>query len=204
MTRPSLALNQGSQHREDRVMSELVSHHPEPQRVRRLLCCGITDDSDIRMFKDALARVDGNVDFVSLHSSDPGMVEEYRHRFSPDFIILAGAEQLTTGGAQSSLMAHIGKPEDFLGLSETIQRRMSLERPLTKKQLELLQYLRNGCTNKAIAEYMHVQPRTVKEWLKELYLLFFVCNRTELVARVAECGQELFVSEDEAQMAGNR
>jgi DNA-binding NarL/FixJ family response regulator len=34
-----------------------------------------------------------------------------------------------------------------------------------------------------------VQPRTVKDWLKHLYLLFFVSNRTELVARAIDFSQ---------------
>ncbi len=150
------------------------------------------------MFKDALVRVDGNVDFVSLHSAETSIIEDYRDRFSPDFIILAGPARLTAETAQRALR---GQSADFVGLAETIQRRLSLERPLTRKHLELLQYLRNGCTNKAIAEYMHVKPRTVKEWLKELYLLFFVSNRTELVARVVESSQSLLISNAESEMA---
>jgi DNA-binding CsgD family transcriptional regulator len=155
------------------------------------------------MFKDALARVDGKVDFVSLHSDDPGLVEEYRDLFSPDFIILAGTNR-PQGIAQRGLAPLTGRRADFIDLAETIARRMSLERPLTKKQLELLQYLRNGWTNKVIAQYMHVQPRTVKEWLKELYLLFFVSNRTELVARVVECSQTSLVSDTEGEAAETR
>ena len=70
--------------------------------------------------------------------------------------------------------------------------RFALERPLTERQIAVLQYLRNGCTNRKIAEYMGVQPRTVKDWLKHLYLLFFVSNRTQLVAGVFDLSERPF------------
>jgi DNA-binding CsgD family transcriptional regulator len=166
--------------------SPMRSDHP---RVLRMLCCGVRNYSALRMFKVALATVYGGVDFVSLHTTDPEIVEDYRKRFSPDFVVLAndnlpdmiaGARRLTTVARHTSTQpAPSGlKVDHFVP-----------ERPLTEKQVVLLQYLRNGWTNKRIAEYMGVHPRTVKEWLKHLYLFFGVSNRTELVATVTDFGE---------------
>ena len=159
------------------------------QRVRRVLCCGVHDYRDIRMFHEALATADGDVDFVSLHTTDPEIVEEYRRRFSPDFVVLAneGASMGTAGihRLRTVVDAAFARPKPETAMAD----RLKLERPLTERQIEVLQYLRNGCTNRKIAEYMCVQPRTVKDWLKQLFLLFFVSNRTELVARVIDLDQ---------------
>jgi DNA-binding NarL/FixJ family response regulator len=167
------------------MASENRSAGLEHRRVLRMLCCGVRDYGVLRMFKVALAAVYGGVDFVSLDTTDPEIVEDYRRRFSPDFVVLANEQPpdstadvrpLTTGGHRS--------------LSEgLVVDRFIPERPLTERQVAILQYLRNGCTNKKIAEYMGVHPRTVKEWLKHLYLFFGVSNRTELVATVMDSGE---------------
>ena len=158
----------------------------ERRRVRRLLCCGVHDDRDLRMFREALAAVDGDVDFVSLHTTDPEKVEDYCRRFSPDFIVLANEElaDATAGIRRLGTVLHSTPKQPKL--EGGVVGRFNLERPLTEKQIAVLQYLRNGCTNKKIAEYMGVRPRTVKDWLKHLYLFFSVSNRTELVARAID------------------
>jgi hypothetical protein len=48
----------------------------------RLLCCAIADDRDIRMFNNSLARIDGNADFVSLHSAETDVIEDAPIRLS--------------------------------------------------------------------------------------------------------------------------
>ena len=174
--------------------------HPpgaEPHHIRRLLCCGLHDDRDIQMFKDALVEVDGDVDILSLHTTDPAVVADYRRRFCPDFVVLANEErELPDPPGTAKLLRAVAETYPVQpGLGVIVAQRLDLGRPLTKRQLELFEYLRNGCTNRKIAEYMHVQPRTVKEWLKELYLVFFVSNRTELVARVDELSHDASTSQ---------
>jgi DNA-binding CsgD family transcriptional regulator len=161
----------------------------EPHRVRRLLFCGVHDYRDLRMFQEAFAAADGDVDFVSLHTTDPEMVEDYRRRFSPDFVVLANEELPDAMPGIHRLRTVVQNTAPQPKAEGILANRSTLERPLTERQIAVLQYLRNGCTNRKIAEYMGVQPRTVKDWLKHLYLLFFVSNRTELVARAIDFGE---------------
>ena len=56
--------------------------------------------------------------------------------------------------------------------------------PLTKRELELLQLLCRGLTNKALSENMFVSINTIKTHLKNLYAKMDVHNRSEAVAKV--------------------
>lgn len=154
--------------------------------VRRLLFCGIENYRDFEIFWKGFVENDRTVDFIVLHTTDPNVVEEYRSRFSPDFIVLANEK--SPAWMEAVRMSQLPGGADGLRPQpgEAGRNRIKPERPLSARQIEVLQYLCSGCTNREIAHYMNVQPRTVKEWLKQLYLLFFVSNRTELVARVVE------------------
>jgi LuxR family maltose regulon positive regulatory protein len=58
--------------------------------------------------------------------------------------------------------------------------------PLTDRELEVLQLLAEGLSNKAIAERLVVAPSTIKQHLKNIYGKLDVHNRTQAVARVQE------------------
>jgi LuxR family maltose regulon positive regulatory protein len=58
--------------------------------------------------------------------------------------------------------------------------------PLTDRELEVLQLLGEGLSNKDIAARLIVAPSTVKQHLKNLYGKLDVHSRTQAVARGRE------------------
>ncbi|WP_158790830.1 LuxR C-terminal-related transcriptional regulator [Granulicella sp. L60] len=158
---------------------ESVSGHSQ---TTRLLFCGVQNDEDLRKFKDAL----GEVDFVSVHSTEPDEVLPYWRHFMPHYTILGSQDEESIKAALEVLRDVAGKEDDCAVLAATITEQLKLDRTLSERQAEIVRYLANGCSNKQIAEFMEVQPRTVKEWLTELFRIFYVGNRTELVGRLNE------------------
>ncbi len=61
-----------------------------------------------------------------------------------------------------------------------------LPQPLSNRELEVLQYLSKGLTNRAIAEKMVVTINTVKAHARRLYAKLHVNSRTQAVARARE------------------
>jgi LuxR family maltose regulon positive regulatory protein len=59
---------------------------------------------------------------------------------------------------------------------------------LTARELEVLQLLAGGLTNRAIAEQLVVAPSTIKQHLKSIYSKLDVHSRTQAVARGREFG----------------
>ena len=56
---------------------------------------------------------------------------------------------------------------------------------LNDRQQEILVRLRQGKRNKEIANALGLSERTVKWYISQLFLIFGVSNRTELVATLA-------------------
>ncbi len=56
--------------------------------------------------------------------------------------------------------------------------------PLTERELELLQQLCRGLTNKEIGKALFISVNTVKTHLKSLYLKMDVRNRSEVIVKV--------------------
>lgn len=58
------------------------------------------------------------------------------------------------------------------------------KRPLTKRHLEVLDFLSTGATTKEIAKRMKLSPGTVRSHLGTIYHRMNVSNRTEAVAKL--------------------
>jgi LuxR family maltose regulon positive regulatory protein len=75
-------------------------------------------------------------------------------------------------------------------MAEAISMRSALAEapldPLTERELEVLQLLAEGLTNKQIAGRLVVAPSTVKQHLKNIYGKLDVHSRTQAVARGRE------------------
>jgi DNA-binding CsgD family transcriptional regulator len=55
--------------------------------------------------------------------------------------------------------------------------------PLKKRELDILQLLFDGLTNREIAQRMNLSPYTVRNYISGLLFKFQARNRTELLAR---------------------
>jgi LuxR family maltose regulon positive regulatory protein len=75
------------------------------------------------------------------------------------------------------LLAHLDP--DLTGDEPAIQ-------PLSSRELEVLQYLATGLTNRQIADQMVVTINTVKAHTRRLYAKLDVSNRTQAVARARQ------------------
>ena len=64
----------------------------------------------------------------------------------------------------------------------------SLVEPLSPRELEVLQIMALGKTNKEIAQQLVIAPGTVKAHSASIYRKLDVANRTEAVGRARELG----------------
>jgi LuxR family maltose regulon positive regulatory protein len=58
--------------------------------------------------------------------------------------------------------------------------------PLSNREMEVLQLLSQGCSDKKIAEALVIAPETVHKHLKNIYGKLAVHNRTEAVSRALQ------------------
>lgn len=56
--------------------------------------------------------------------------------------------------------------------------------PLSPRELDVVDLVRTGMTNRAVAEALYIGPETVKTHLKNIYSKVGVSSRWELSARV--------------------
>lgn len=88
----------------------------------------------------------------------------------------AKGETLLSGDVMSRLMAHINKQADRKLPSATE------ENPLTSRELETLQAVAAGETNKGVALQLGITERTVKAHLTSIYNKFGVDSRAAAIA----------------------
>jgi len=60
--------------------------------------------------------------------------------------------------------------------------------PLSERELEVLQYIAEGLTNREIADRLYISLNTVKVHARNIYGKVNVNNRTQAVARARELG----------------
>lgn len=91
---------------------------------------------------------------------------------------------------QAALRGEILLPADFLDFVQqrTQQTDTQQEELLSDKEQEILQYVAQGFTNKAIALNLGVTQRTVENYLSKLFVRLHVESRAEAVIVAKENG----------------
>ena len=69
--------------------------------------------------------------------------------------------------------------------SQTVEKTVGLIEPLTSREMEILELLAKGYSNKVIAEKLVITVRTVKKHTSNIYDKFNVSSRTQAVAYAA-------------------
>ncbi|MFJ7736621.1 response regulator [Lysinibacillus sp. NPDC097287] len=84
---------------------------------------------------------------------------------------------------QAAFRGEILLPTDFLDFVQRRTHRSDAKQDvlLSDKEQEILQYVAQGCTNKAIASYLGVTQRTVENYLSKLFVRLHVESRAEAV-----------------------
>jgi LuxR family maltose regulon positive regulatory protein len=95
---------------------------------------------------------------------------------------LSHAQNSVTAAFARTLLAHFDPQETAEGPNNRLE-----VQPLSPRELEVLQYLAAGLTNREIAERLVVTINTVKAHTRRLYAKLDVGNRTQAVARGREC-----------------
>lgn len=121
-----------------------------------------------------LAQPEGFVrTFLALGEPMHQTLKEYVFQNNPNAPINLPTEYAKT---LIEAFAH-GKPDQTSGKNQ------NLPSPLTERELEVLQWLAKGLTNKEIAAKMIVAPSTIKQHLKNIFNKLDVHTRTQAVAR---------------------
>lgn len=104
----------------------------------------------------------------------------YMLKSTPLKEIKAGISDILNGGAAMSpkiamqVISYFNKRKQ-VGIVEAEK--------LTAREIEILSYLEQGLSNKAIADQMHLSVDTVKFHIKNIYLKLQVSSRGELIAK---------------------
>jgi LuxR family maltose regulon positive regulatory protein len=78
----------------------------------------------------------------------------------------------------SAFESVIRKPKQVGGLVE----------PLTEREMEVLRYIAEGCTNPEIAGRLYISPNTLKAHAQNIFMKLNVHNRLQAVNRARELG----------------
>jgi DNA-binding NarL/FixJ family response regulator len=115
--------------------------------------------------------------------------------------IRAGAQgYLVKDAAESEMVAaitsvHAGKRYIPLHIAARLADRM-LRRDLTSRELEILELLADGSTNKEIAATLHISDNTVRHHVNNIMEKLQVSDRTEAVATAIRSGVLRDVTDD--------
>ncbi len=105
----------------------------------------------------------------------------------------------TKGGVQvwaslsvAALVRHpSGEPSYFIAVVEDIEERKQVQstlRSFTPRELEVLELLAQGLTNRQIARALHISANTAKFHVQHVVAKLGVADRTQAAYRAAELG----------------
>ncbi len=125
-----------------------------------------------------------DIPFIYLTSYSGKQVLERAKKTRPDGYLLKpfdGRDVMTS--LEIAIYNHLEKTPNTLDI-ESINRAIPV--PLSQREFDLLLHLREGKTNKEIADSMYVSVNTVKTHLLHLFEKLDVSNRTQAIFRLVE------------------
>jgi len=125
-----------------------------------------------------------NIPFIYLTSYSGKQVLERAKKTRPNGYLLKpfdGRDVMTS--LEIAIYNHLEKTQSALDI-ENVNR--SIPIPLSPREFDLLLHLREGKTNKEIADSMFVSVNTVKTHLLHLFEKLDVSNRTQAIFRILE------------------
>jgi DNA-binding NarL/FixJ family response regulator len=153
----------------------------KPQAV--LLDINLGEDKDgIDIGQEIREKYD--MPFIYLTSYSGKQVLERAKKTRPNGYLLKpfdGRDVMTS--LEIAIYNHLEKTQNSLDI-ENINR--SIPVPLSPREYDLLLHLREGKTNKEIADSMYVSVNTVKTHLLHLFEKLDVSNRTQAIFRILE------------------
>lgn len=155
--------------------------HANPQAV--LLDINLGEDKDgIDIGQEIREKYD--LPFIYLTSYSGKQVLERAKKTRPNGYLLKpfdGRDVMTS--LEIAIYNHLEKTQNTLDI-ENINRAIPV--PLSPREYDLLLHLREGKTNKEIADSMYVSVNTVKTHLLHLFEKLDVSNRTQAIFRILE------------------
>jgi DNA-binding NarL/FixJ family response regulator len=121
--------------------------------------------------------------FQALQAGASGYILKRSH---PDEIVRALHEMLAGGAPMTPTIAR--KVVD--SLSRTTRSRRSPEESLSRREIEVLESLTRGSSNKEIAEELSITVDTIRWHLKQIYHKFHVHGRTEAAVKYLKLQQQ--------------
>jgi DNA-binding NarL/FixJ family response regulator len=131
-------------------------------------------------------RAQHDVPFVFLTShSDKQTLERAKHTFPAGYLLkpFDGNELMTS--LEIALFNHFNQRNQS-GMLDLDLLNANLPTPLSQREMELLELLRTGSTNKEIADRLFISVNTVKTHLQHLFSKLDVSNRTQALFRLRE------------------
>ena len=120
-----------------------------------------------------------------------------RSMFEPDLVFVAGSHEYASRAFDLEAVDFLTKPFSEDRLIQTLHRLWRHRRPpgarnasdtLTERQIQILELLGQGLSNKVIAKSLGVSHFTVRNHISQLFRLFEVSRRVELATFVQRAG----------------
>jgi DNA-binding NarL/FixJ family response regulator len=84
--------------------------------------------------------------------------------------------------AQGSAVIHPNLTRQFIEEIRQLTRGEQTVASLSAREVEVLQMIAYGCTNREVADALHISPQTVKTYLERIFTKLGVSDRTRAVA----------------------
>ena len=170
-----------------RILTALLNEAQSRGRTRRLI--------EIRVLLALAYQEQGSLDLAldilegALSSSEPeGYTRVYIDEGQPMSRLLREAARRGIRVQECSRLLAVFQQEGQTQEHDSGEFPPGLVEPLSDRELEVLQLLAEGCTNRVISERLYISLSTVKGHVSNIFGKLLASNRTEVVAKARALG----------------